>query len=243
VSITSKGKAWEWRHSLWMGWTFLTFGLFGWIAFMHIGIRVKQRKWVLWGFVYLVPFIVLTLPNPPAVLLNSLLVVGWIASTVHAFLVRREYLMRLEAIQQGKVYTGVAARQRTDAEYGTNAQTASPAQGASQPSSATSDQEPFRQAVSTVQAYGPTAPANTRPSIDLNSASEQELASLSGVGIIVAKRAVSLRESRGGFRSVEDFGETLNLKQHVVERIRPLVYASPPPQSGQSNASGRVVDF
>jgi DNA uptake protein ComE-like DNA-binding protein len=77
----------------------------------------------------------------------------------------------------------------------------------------------------------------------LNNSSEREIASLPGVGVIVAKRVISLRDSRGGFHSVEDFGEALNLKPHVVERIRPLVFVSPPQQSGSSGSSGRVVDF
>jgi DNA uptake protein ComE-like DNA-binding protein len=63
------------------------------------------------------------------------------------------------------------------------------------------------------------------------------------VGVIIAKRAVGLRESRGGFDTVEDFGQALNLKPHVVERLRPLVAVSPSQQSGHSDSSGRVVDF
>jgi hypothetical protein len=53
-----------------------------------------------------------------------------------------------------------------------------------------------------------------------------------------------LRETRGGFRSVEDFGEALDLKPHKVERIRPLVCASTPVQRSQPPESpGRVVDY
>jgi DNA uptake protein ComE-like DNA-binding protein len=86
--------------------------------------------------------------------------------------------------------------------------------------------------------------ASRQPLVDLNHASEQELAALPSIGIILAKRAVDLRETRGGFRSVEDFGEALDLKPHKVERIRPLVSASTPVQRSQPPESpGRVVDY
>jgi DNA uptake protein ComE-like DNA-binding protein len=86
--------------------------------------------------------------------------------------------------------------------------------------------------------------ASRQPLVDLNHASEQELAALPSIGIILAKRAVDLRETRGGFRSVEDFGEALDLKPHKVERIRPLVSTSTPVQRSQPPESpGRVVDY
>ena len=53
MSVTAKGRDWEFLHSLWIGWTF-TLGLFNWIAFIYIGIRAKQRKWILWGVLYFV---------------------------------------------------------------------------------------------------------------------------------------------------------------------------------------------
>ena len=56
LSVISKGKRWEILHSLWIGWTF-TLGFFNWIAFLYIGLRAKQWKWVLWGLLYAMPFI------------------------------------------------------------------------------------------------------------------------------------------------------------------------------------------
>jgi DNA uptake protein ComE-like DNA-binding protein len=86
--------------------------------------------------------------------------------------------------------------------------------------------------------------ASSQSLVDLNDSSERELAALPGIGVILAKRAVGLRKVRGGFRSVEDFGEALNRKPHVVERIRPLVSVSPPVQRPQRpDSPGRVVDY
>jgi DNA uptake protein ComE-like DNA-binding protein len=81
------------------------------------------------------------------------------------------------------------------------------------------------------------------PTVDLNSSTERELATLPSIGIILAKRAVSLRESQGGFGSVEDFGTALKLRPEAVERIRPLVSVSPARQPRSPGQSGRLVDY
>ncbi len=52
---TSKGERWELLHSLWIGWTFVLY--LGWVAFFYIGLRARQRKWVLWSLLYSVPLI------------------------------------------------------------------------------------------------------------------------------------------------------------------------------------------
>jgi hypothetical protein len=43
-----------WRHSGWLVLT-LTWGFLNWLAFVYIGLRARQRLWLVWGFVYLVP--------------------------------------------------------------------------------------------------------------------------------------------------------------------------------------------
>jgi DNA uptake protein ComE-like DNA-binding protein len=86
----------------------------------------------------------------------------------------------------------------------------------------------------------------TKP-VNVNSASESELAELPGIGAILAKKAVQHREANQGFRSVDEFFEVLGLKPHAVVRLRPLLTcgpasdepSSPPPPSG----GGRVVDY
>jgi hypothetical protein len=51
VSITARGKGWEWLHSLWLLWT-LTLGISSWVAFFYIGIRAGRVRWLLWGLAY-----------------------------------------------------------------------------------------------------------------------------------------------------------------------------------------------
>lgn len=104
MSVTSKGKRWELLHSLWIGWTF-TLGFFNWIAFLYIGIRANKRRWVLYGVLYSLPFIlVMALPDlggwPGDVVVALTLIMG-AAGIVHAFLIRKDYLSRLALLQSG----------------------------------------------------------------------------------------------------------------------------------------------
>lgn len=104
MSVTSKGKRWELLHSLWIGWTF-TLGFFNWIAFLYIGIRANRRRWVLYGVLYSLPFILaMALPDLdgwPGGLVIALTLIMGAASIVHAFLIRKDYLSRLAMLQSG----------------------------------------------------------------------------------------------------------------------------------------------
>ena len=82
-----------------------------------------------------------------------------------------------------------------------------------------------------------------RKPVDLNNAPEEVIADLPGVGPILAKKAIGIRQSTGGFASLEGFAEALGLKPHIVERLRDLVVVVPVPQQEPSALRGRVVDF
>ena len=66
VSFTSRGRGWEWSHSLWMAWT-LTLGIFGWVAFLYIAFRARRVRWLLWGLVYFAAFAVYAVRSGRAV--------------------------------------------------------------------------------------------------------------------------------------------------------------------------------
>lgn len=79
--------------------------------------------------------------------------------------------------------------------------------------------------------------------IDLNSATETQMAGLPGVGIILGKKALMERQRRGGFGSIDEFCEALGLKPHIAERVRPLVEIGPRGNLQGSSPSGRVIDY
>ena len=63
--------------------------------------------------------------------------------------------------------------------------------------------------------------------IDLSSATEDELRELSGVGPALARRIVAWREEHGGFESVDQLAEVRGISPRVLEDLRPHVRADP----------------
>src|SRR3712207_3982147 len=112
---TSKGKRWELIHSLWIGWAF-TLGILSWVAFLYIGLRTRHTKWLLWALFYATPLILFIMPVQPPVswdnlTLSTTMVLG-VVSIIHAFLVRKEYLLRLELLQRATSNVSVTSRGR-----------------------------------------------------------------------------------------------------------------------------------
>lgn len=230
TTITQKGKKWELLNSLWMLWAF--FGLFNFISFYYIAYRVKQRKWTIAGIIYSLPFInfIVTsdMVGPDHWYYSVMMVISlvmWAASFLHAIKVRPEYLLRLEAYQAKESRDIQNLRTSIASEYNVVPQA---------PKSA----DPISKIVQ--ENIEPSSPQ----AVDLNKASEEELAAVPGIGVILAKKAISIREQIGGFKTVEHFGELMNLKPHVLERIRPLVFLSESENvTPKADQTGRIVDF
>ena len=91
------------RDSLWIAWTFTLF--FNWIAFLWVGFRVRNGRWVAWACVYVLPFIAMAALSdneevydrwPGDVAAAAWLILG-LVSIVHAFVIRRAYIARRRA--------------------------------------------------------------------------------------------------------------------------------------------------
>jgi NHL repeat len=86
--------------SRWIAWTFTI--VLNWVAFLYIGFRAREFKWILTGAAYAV-FVVINFslaasagPNSRIYTgANELVVIAGIASIVHAFYVRKPYLLQM----------------------------------------------------------------------------------------------------------------------------------------------------
>lgn len=91
------GKLWGWGHSLWLLLTILP-GLSG-IAFFYISYRVRKKTWILFGFIYSIPFFLELFRNTlqhEKDSFSAVIAILWIAAIIHAFVIRNKYLMLLE---------------------------------------------------------------------------------------------------------------------------------------------------
>ena len=97
--------------------------------------------------------------------------------------------------------------------------------------------------------FGQPQPAAPEGAVDVNSASVEMLAALPGLTEIDARRAVSVRESKGPFASADAFFDAINAPPHIVVRLSDKVCAAPPaaaqpaPQEGPAEPRRRTLDL
>jgi competence protein ComEA len=95
-------------------------------------------------------------------------------------------------------------------------------------------QEQKLTAFNPVSTHGPSSPPprprkgeGLKGPIDLNSATEEELRRVDGLGPVLARRIVEAR-LRKPFRAVEDLLQIPYLKHKTLEKVRPHVFVKPP---------------
>lgn len=98
--ITVRGKKWERKNSLWVIWSFFGFSS---ISFLNIGIKAKEKKWIITGIIYFVVLwggmiIVGDMPGKAGEILADAMMILYIVSIVHPFLVRKSYLKKYDMI-------------------------------------------------------------------------------------------------------------------------------------------------
>lgn len=79
--------------------------------------------------------------------------------------------------------------------------------------------------------------------VDINTDSEDKIASLPHIGAILARKAIQIRNSQGGFESVEDFCIRMELKPHIAKNIENLIICGSIRKPKKPETSGRIVDF
>lgn len=213
-----------------------------WTAFIYIGITARYRKWILYGVVYAIPGILITFLgsiNSSEVNVNSmgiLVIVMYLmgsVSIIHAFSLREEYFIRSKTLNK---QNDDNLRKKIFREYGLVDWVSRENQG----HSTTINDE--KKAVS--NEFDKNYPTEVGSQVDINNDPEDLLVEIPGVSVILAKKAIKLRESGVYFDSAEDFCQALGLKPHMVEKIKPFIVINP---SGEEETiiknKGRILDI
>ncbi len=240
--ITNKDTAWELLNSWWVLTSVI---VLAWVGFFYAGKTAKQRKWILCGCGYFITQVcglaaAFSYEFPEIVNIICIWIWGisWIFGIIHSFWVRKEYLIRRELIvTNGYISkTDENLKRKIRNEYmSEQLNIRLDSAPASQFAPVQPEVQPAVQPV-----VAPVAP--DEKIIDINICNEEDLASLPGITAITAKKAISYRNGKGGFSSVDELFEFLALKPHFVVQIRELVICSAPDVPG-ANKKGRVLDF
>ncbi len=235
---------WRVKNSWWV-----LFGIFpycGGAGLLFAGIFAKKWRWAAWGAAATVLFAAtavigrmaqqgLEREAQEAVSAAFLLVrnVLWLATFVANSLLRVPYLEERAAIMGG-YESGVdrelaeqdAFRSRMSGERAASEKTAAVPIPAEPRKPSETKVPPKARDTS----EHPAQKADAQAKVDINACTQSELASLPGVSVADAKRAMEYRESRGGFGSVDDFVEALSVKPHFAVQLFELAVASRPEQ-------------
>lgn len=214
-------------HSLWGLFSLIMF-LNG-VGFLIIGKKVNEKKWIISGIIYEIPWIIALCIADYDALLDSfafIIVALWFISIIHTCITIPRYLKKLEAKKFGEntitynsainttVPNGVGNAGNVDkiSDLG-NVVNKVEGVNSNLNGNRTIDFnfKPDDAPVKSVDV--PSEP------VDINTASEEELSSIPGFNLIIAKRIIELRNDHK-ITSAEELGNELNLKPHVVNNLR-----------------------
>ena len=245
TNITQQSTKWEIKNSL-----YILFSLFGagYAAFFYIGRKTKQRKWVITGCILAVITIVMLAAY---LYLDSfifryiqwqynlehiIIPLYWIATIFYSFLVRREYLLRLEALQTIGADETAELKKRIKNEYRLD----------STPEVNTGSHNTEQDTHILSEYINKNPVANTTTSIDvidINTCSESDFEKLPGISSVLAKKLIDYRNANGGFKDEDEFFSVAALKPHFVVQIRDKITCSNYPYVNSAKKPHRKLDL
>lgn len=89
------------------------------------------------------------------------------------------------------------------------------------------------------------APIGNNRIVDINLCTEQELSLIPGIGIILAKKAIHIRNEKGGFDSVDEFIEMVGIRESNEAMVRKNLICEQAEQNVENNIKkrGRKIDL
>ena len=90
-----RGMAWELLNCRWLFASVFSLGVLSFMSFFYIGFKTNNRGWKIWGIIYTIALFGLGF-NPALDFIFKGLI---LSSVIHAFWIRKKYLIELDAIQ------------------------------------------------------------------------------------------------------------------------------------------------
>jgi competence protein ComEA len=81
--------------------------------------------------------------------------------------------------------------------------------------------------------------ADASSTLDLNTATPQQLETLPGIGASTAARIVEYRQKNGGFKKIEELMNVRGIGEKSFLKLKPLITVSMPKQSKPGGSAGR----
>lgn len=210
-------RSWRLRNSAGILWSILSFGILTGVNFLLRGSKTKNRVWITMGVGFLVVGIGLMVTSgvnegtkeaPVSTVAGDIWGGVWfttfIAGVVLSFITNKKWLI-WKAHNDVKWYAAAGASQ---------APGASPVRGYAQNAAAAAAFSPQSLTAPAAQQF--SAPAPQAATLDVNSASAQELVTALGVDGETAGRILEARQAAGSFTSFEQMMTKAQVPPHIL---------------------------
>ena len=175
MSITKQGLKWEEDNSLWIYLNFIP--IVSGIGMLYAGLKAKVSKWIAFGGLYLAFTWSLLSSNEvdsdSKAMIYLLIYSGCI---IHSYNIRNEYLQRMEKLME------VNTNRENEI---TNIEEAAG-------NSINKSNDTLIKEIPAVT----NVTSNLKKFLDINSCTEEELAELPGIGLILARKAIKIRSEK-----------------------------------------------
>lgn len=94
--------------------------------------------------------------------------------------------------------------------------------------------------------FNKTSDNQNKIKVDINTAQENDLSKLYGIGPILAKKIIKHRTEVGYFYNIDEFATELNINEHIVDTLKEQITFSKPTTISNNNDkdyNGRIIDF
>ena len=228
---------------LWLVLPFL--GIFNWIAYYYIGTRANCKTWIKMGHVYMVLFVCFFFaPLIPVINVIYILAmfIGYIVGIIYGLGVFQTYLTRLNLMYHIK-------KSNVEIENIDTLDNSKLYQFLTE-HIPKKDNTPEDTTTSTNNTTSEVKIKNKNknddkkiPKIDINNADENILSDLPGFNIILAKKVISERKIRNGFKNIDELEEVLHLQPHLTEQLKKNIKFGDMEKKNPETSNERIIDL
>jgi len=265
-------KKWRRAQSKWMLWIYLTSSMLGVVGFARIAIRTKdkaakQYTYILSGILFVL-FLLIGLDTPTEKVVDGETISeSGTLGTIGGLLIIANYGLQVYlSLKLNKIWLVYKAQENNPNWVQENLGVKGVAQMlVKSPQDLVKEalginQNEYREntqsKVSDIKKTPPPPPKKTPPpppsslkpsvakrtSLDLNSASVEDLMKIAGIEPVLAANIVVQREKNNGFASFDTFASIMSLQPHQIAKLKPLLTVEPV-SNPKTEKPGRVLDI
>lgn len=234
-------KQWGLLNSFWMLTPLTLF--FSGVQLIYIGRKVNKNLWTILGAISVAAIWILMIINLDFG--ANAVIILFFANVIFDFVIRKEYLIRLKALEDSKLPTKEEMMyERIKMEYSSKDESIEDIEIIEPEAEVNKAVEEINNLrTSGVKKEEVKVEYNNNSNlIDINSMDEDEIMKECGTNIVLAKRVIRYRNEKGSFKNVDEFLELLSLPNSRREELKRRLKVKEEKRNTDYRQS-RIVDF